>query len=195
MGKRSVDQENLVYDDLVNKLRCVDEAYAIERNIDVMEKELKRLKIELSKNKMLMVKSLNASRRNYPEGIFNACVNVLRKAQNIIVSVSTVEMVKHRPLIRLEGKAVIKTIVNRRSTYQGQVKAGKRSNWNMMMNEVKNKDNMNKKVSRIAKKVVPHWDWKKPGEIAVLIESDEHSEKRVKPIAAVFDESGGLVDY
>lgn len=175
MGKRSVCQENLVYDDMVIKLKCIDEAYEIERKITEKEIELKRLKIELENSKKLMLKSLNVSKRNYPEGIFITCVNVLQAAQDIIESISAVESVKHKPLMKLEGKAIVKTGVKRKSTNQRKIRLVKRLNWSMVVNEIKVKNDLNSEASRIgriAKKVVPHWDMKKPGEIAVTIESE-----------------------
>lgn len=173
MRKRSAFQENLVYDDMVMKLRRIDEAYDIEKKISEKEIELKRLKTDLAKNRMLMSKSLNASRRNYPVGIFNACVCVLRKAQDITMSVSAKEFVKHKPLIRLEGKAIVKESVKRRYNYRSRVKVIRKYD----CDGVKMKNNS--KVNEVIERVVPNWEWKKPGEITVTVRTDEKDEMKV----------------
>lgn len=183
MARHSGTGTNLVYDDMVAKLKHINDAYSIEKEIELTKSKLRQLKGDLKRKRSVMVKSMNTSKRNYPNGIFITCIEVLQMAQSVVRSTSEVEVVKHNELVSLKsyadsGKSDVrkgKKVGVKRVIKNENLKWTKRE-WKIALRMTKDR---NARENIVVKSERPIWDLKRPGEINVRTTNGERIENEV----------------
>lgn len=183
MGRRSEGHVNFVYDDMVAKLECIDDTYRIEKEIDEVKTKLKDLRKELAKRKAFILKSVKASRRNNPEGIFNASMDVLVVAQGFVSDIASLSGIKHESLELIGTKMLKKNQgssdgVKKRKTKALIPDAMDKEKWRFILESVKRNNEVIEVINQKGKgRIFPLWDKREPNVIRIVSSERGRSKK------------------